>query len=243
MADQNTNGDLVKDFERVVKKAIEANTTYYKEAAAALQNLYSGKTELSGSNVMESLSEAWTSLVKLQLRYAENLYDLQLHWSKNMAHQPAPAAAPQQTNIEPVPERKVMTMTGESGQSLEFLLHFNSRDAETRHCKFILSGFVDAANGAAAPLLLVCEPESFVLIPGQTTEVRFSVNIPETAGPGAYRNTVTVAGYDDSIFDLIVVVQPPAEKADTPPVEKMPKSARRSSSAIGAKPKTPRKTS
>ncbi len=54
MAEQSTNGDLVKDFERVVKKAIEANTTYYKEAAAALQNLYSGKTELSGSNVMES---------------------------------------------------------------------------------------------------------------------------------------------------------------------------------------------
>jgi hypothetical protein len=44
MTEGNRTDDLVKDFERVVKKAIDANTVYYREAAAALQDLYSGKT-------------------------------------------------------------------------------------------------------------------------------------------------------------------------------------------------------
>lgn len=239
MSKQNTGGDLVKDFERVVKKAIEANTAYYKEAAAALQDLYAGKTELSGSNVMDSLSEAWTSLVKLQLRYAENLYDLQLNWSKNMAHKASPSVADSPSvSAQPAPERKIMTMTGEPGQSADFLLHFNSRDAETRHCKFMLSGFVDAANGEVAALHLTCEPESFSLVAGHTTEVRFNVSIPATAKPGAYRNTIHVVGYDDSIFDLIVVVQPPqVTDLSQPEVVASP------SPKQAAKAKTPRKTS
>lgn len=239
MSKQNTSGDLVKDFERVVKKAIEANTSYYKEAAAALQDLYSGKTELSGSNVMDSLSEAWTSLVKLQLRYAESLYDLQLNWSKNITQKTSSeeVAVSPIVNTQPAAERKVMTMTGAPGQHLDFLLHFNSRDAETRHCKFMLSGFVDAANGEASALHLACEPESFSLVAGHTTEVRFKVGIPATAQPGAYRNTIHVVGYDDSIFDLIVVVQPP-QVTDL----SEPEIVASSGSKQAAKTKTPRKT-
>ncbi|MBX2928304.1 MAG: hypothetical protein KF852_10755 [Saprospiraceae bacterium] len=228
MTEGNRTDDLVKDFERVVKKAIDANTVYYREAAAALQDLYSGKTELSGTGVMNTLSEALTSLVKLQLQYAENLYDLQLHWSKNMTPKAAPASQREavadsqraSAAYQPAAARKMMTVTGTPGKMAALLLHFNSRDETPRHCRFTDSGFYDAATGSEAPLRLIYEPESFALISGQAVEVRLSVMIPDTAPLGAYRNTVTVLGYDDSVFDLIAVVQAAQEdEAPIPPVK------------------------
>jgi len=215
MNEANSANDLIKDFERVVKKAIEANTAYYQEAASALQRAYSGKSEMSGPAVMDSLADALTSLVKLQLRYAENLYDLQLTWSKNMAHNPKTAPAFETACEAPEAPRKTMTLSGSPGETAALILHLNSRDAAPRHCRFEHTGFFNAADGHAAPLTLICEPESFTLVAGQEVETRLVVSILETAMPGAYRNTITVLGYDDSIFDLIVVVHPKAE----PPVE------------------------
>lgn len=114
----------------------------------------------------------------------------------------------------------MMTVTGTPGKMAALLLHFNSRDETPRHCRFTDSGFYDAATGSEAPLRLIYEPESFALVSGHPIEVRLSVMIPDTAPLGAYRNTVTVLGYDDSVFDLIAVVEAAQEdEAPIPPVK------------------------
>ncbi len=225
MSESSPTNDLVKDFERVVKKAIEANTAYYKEAAAALQRVYSGKSELSGQAVVDSLADAFTSLVKLQLRYAENLYDLQHRWSKDMAQQGAHAAADNAgpVQVAPEPERKSMTLSSPPGETPALMLRLHSRDSAARHCRFEHTGFAYAQTGKAAPLSLVCDPESFSLTSGQEVEAKLVVGIPENAEPGAYLNTVTIHGYDDSVFDLIVVVEPKATPEKT---AAQPKSAK-----------------
>lgn len=222
MPESNNSNDLVKDFERVVRKAIEANTAYYREAAAALQRVYSGKSGYSGQEMMDSLADAYTSLVKLQLQYAENLYELQFCWSKNMAQHSAPAPSvetAEAVQVEPAPQRKAMTLNSAAGESPALLLRLQSRDAGTRHCRFEHTGFSDAKTGKAAPLSLLCEPDSFTLDPGQEVEAHLEVNIPGNAAPGAYINTVTVHGYDDSIFDLIVVVEEAVPVKKTAPTK------------------------
>lgn len=210
MAENNYTDDFLKFYEEAFKKTVEANTNYWKDAASVWKKAYSERQDRSTGGMIDHLLNTWSTLLQSQVKFAEDMYRLQLDFSKNIAAKmeasPAPDSSEKGATTRSV-QRKEIHLSGEAGGSTAMMLQLNSNDQVVRQCHFEASGFIQLETGRFATLGLHFDPNRFELVPGQGLEVMLQVSIPEKATPGHYRSTVHLVGYNDTVFDLHVEVK------------------------------------
>ncbi|AEE52758.1 hypothetical protein [Haliscomenobacter hydrossis] len=231
MAEFGKPEDLLKNLDRVVKKSVEASTTYWKDMAITWQQFYtSQKSGVSVDGIVDTLADSWKHWVQLQIKYAESLYDLSFENTKSKTEVFEEAPIVQE-------KRKEMFLQGVPGETAVMLIRLRSNDNLQYNCRLESNGFTDVLRGNPVAFYLRFTPETFVLLPNEEVEAQMYVSVPADANPGHYKTTIVINGYKNSIFDLILSVQSQQIPVEKPQEENPPKPAPRRATSRSSKPR------
>ncbi|MEZ4851950.1 MAG: hypothetical protein R3B93_25770 [Bacteroidia bacterium] len=249
MSESKNKSNGFEGFQEVINKYVEANYQIVEQGTKAFSKALNNKIETPDLQKLgnEIIGGAFSKMMEIHLKYAENLIDLGVKLSSDIAsfyetvekkQETEKAAAEvfddqsfevvneeisvEETFKEEVPnkeenqsnqpafteqKRSEMFLAGTPGDTLVSTFQLNGVEEEVKKGKFKASRCQSESTGKMTNMWVKFNPNPFELHPGKTTEIEISVNIPPSAQAGNYRSHVTVDGFDNSQFDVLIEVE------------------------------------
>ncbi len=221
---ENAQNDLLRGFQKIMEKSIEANTQIMKATSETFTNLLTKSPELADLQKLntEVLNNTISNFMEINLKYAENLIDLGVQLSNDVAS--FVESLDKKENVETVvaekvkatappapPQKSELRLSGEQGESVVVTFELNSSSDKKQKGTFKASRCTSDETGKLTNIRLKFSPESFNIAPGGKVDIEISANIPKSSQPGSYRSNVIVDGFDDTQFDVVVYVDEKAK--------------------------------
>jgi hypothetical protein len=226
MAEQKEGDDLMNDLRHIMQQYAELNTMLLREGPKMMAGLMSGQDRSANlrrfnDDVLRPLTSEW---LKFSKRQVEGLLDLSKtaaqRFSQNVqTHENEPANRP---SGQPA-KRAEVRLAGQAGQHLQASFQLNSSNSAPQSGQFACTPFFNENNGETPGFAPVFSPTLFTIQPGNAISVEISADLPADLPPGSYRATVVVLGFEQTSFDVALVVDNPPEAAAPPPKRKSKK--------------------
>ncbi len=214
---ENTQTELIKGIQKIMEKSIEANAQILKATSETFSSLLSKPPKMDDLQKLnaEVLSSTISNFMEINLKYAESLIDLGLQLSKDMSafaesldKNENPEAGVNVKATSP-PQDSALRLSGKPGETVVAAFVLNNNAAVDQNGTFKAGRCMSDATGKLTNIWLKFNPDSFKIAPGEKTDIEISAAIPKSSKPGSYRSAVTVEGFNDTRFEVVVFVEEP----------------------------------
>lgn len=212
---ENAQNDLLKGFQKIMEKSIEANTQIMKATSETFSNLLTKSPQVADLQKLntEVLKNTVSNLMEINLKYAENLIDLGVQLSNDVASfvesldKKEPAETVVVEKVKATPQKSELRLSGKPGEMVVVTFELNSSADKAQKGTFKATRCIADETGKPTNIRLKFSPESFKIAPGGKADIEISANIPKSSLPGSYRSNVTVEGFENTQFDVVVYVE------------------------------------
>ncbi len=207
------NDAFIKDMEGLFKKGMEINTHYLKEGTSLVSKMTKLGSKGGDLNFLkpETVASAFTAFAKLNLDHYNNVLDLGLQLTKRAVSVSEEDATHETPNTGNQVDEPAFILTADlepgSKTSLGFLLDNTKEDEVTcqlRNTDFSFEDSTDKVNTFHTEF----SPQSFLLAPGQSQEVKIEIGTSPETEPGNYTSRVQVIGFEPAYFLIKLNVHP-----------------------------------
>ena len=215
MENKEQKNDLLKGFQKIMEKSIEANTQIMKATSETFTNLVSKQPDWSDLQKLNSdvLNSTISNFMEINLKYAESLIDLGVQLSNDVSN--FVESLDKKENAEVIVEEKVkatqqkseLRLSGQRGETIVANFELNNSAETEQKGTFKASRCIADDTGKLTNIRLKFSPKSFKIAPGGKVEIEISASIPKSAKAGSYRSNVSIKGFDNTQFDVIVYVE------------------------------------
>ncbi|MCB0843515.1 MAG: hypothetical protein KDE26_09710 [Bacteroidetes bacterium] len=247
MSESKNKSNGLEGFQEVINKYVEANYQIVEQGTRAFSKALNNKIETPDLQKLgnDIIGGAFSKMMEIHLKYAENLIDLGVKLSSDIASFYETIEIRQETekteiieeqdfevvneesstektlqeevlhqeesdSIQPAfseKKRSEMVLVGVPGDTLVSTFQLNGVEEEVKKGKFKASRCQSEDTGKMTNMWVKFNPNPFELYPGKTTEIEISASIPQSAQVGRYQSHVTVEGFDNSQFEVLIEVE------------------------------------
>ncbi len=198
------------------QKGMELNYRLWRDAMEGFYGTRPSSGQMSAASVEDSartLLKAYEAYVQLTLRYAEDVVKLGLDVSKemNQAFGRTTSARKEEARSDTRPanqEAYVIRLAARAGEAIKTSFSLESGESASRSGKMQAGDFIRQDTGAKGRMKVGFDPESFTLMPGESQTIEMTISTPKNQAQGLYRSSVSVEGFDDAQFDVLLEISP-----------------------------------
>ncbi|MCC6412072.1 MAG: hypothetical protein IT270_10460 [Saprospiraceae bacterium] len=217
MAEQKEGDDFITDLRSLLQQYAELNTMLLREGPKMMAGLLSGDDRSANlrrfnDDVLRPLTSEWLKLSRRQVEGMLELGKAATQRFSHMAHSPQNDSAPQSAPAK----RAEVRLAGQAGETVQASFQLNSSNHTPQSGQFACTPFFNENNGETPGFAPVFSPTLFTIQPGSGLSVEISADLPPDLPRGSYRATVVVLGFEQTSFDVALVVDNPPEAAAPP---------------------------
>jgi hypothetical protein len=213
MTEPKNSTDWLKWWQNAVEDSLKTNSDFLNQAWQQYMALF--KTDASKTSA--STGQDWTSFLRNYAEYNAQLADKYMKayedWVKDVLNtsqkqEPAPAPAPPPPSSERSAAPPLeLQLSGTPGQKISASFNLNNDGVHKQSGLFFKSAFFSYETGEPVDLELKINPPAVGILPGQSQQIDLHLALPRTVKPGQYRSQLSIQGFEDASFVLLLEVK------------------------------------
>ena len=192
------------------QRGMDVNMRLWRDA---MEGFYGSRTKRAAAPDFErsaqTMLKAYEAYVQLTMRYAEDVVKLGLKVTEEMGRTYARPAQRAEESTETEAEAYVIRLSGKAGETIHTSFSLESSEAGVRNGKIQATDFIREETGKPATRIKTSfKPATFSLQPGASQTIELILKSPKNQAAGTYRSAVSVEGFEDARFHLLLDLQP-----------------------------------
>ena len=223
-----TQNQAVKSMEKLISKVAESNTVMISEITKFLGQIGSSKINFKELMALEKniINDTVHKVINLNTKYASDIIEILVDITKKLNQNNYKTNGYSQPATQTTDTAKAVfeiKTTGYAGGTATTAFLLNSANSKPLNCKINYSEFVmEDIPVTKFNADISFDPQLFQMVQGEARRINALIRIPAAIVPGIYRNQVTVDGFEDTFFDIVLQVMAPKTAEETANVKNGP---------------------
>ena len=195
------------------QRGMDVNLRLWRDA---MEGFYGGRANQPAMPDMgqgaQTMLKAYEAYVQLTMRYAEDVVKLGLKVSEEMGRTYARPAQRAEESTGAAAEAYVIRLAGKAGEAIHTSFSLESSESAVRNGRMQVADFIREETGKkASRIKATFKPASFTLQPGASQTIELKLESPKNQAAGIYRSSVSVDGFEDASFHLLLELEAAAK--------------------------------
>lgn len=210
MTEPKNSTDWLKWWQTAVEDSLKTNADLLNKAWQQYMDLF----QADASKKSAPAGQDWTSFLQNYAQYNAQLADQYMKayedWVKNVLNsgqKTAPPPPPPPSSERAAAPPLELQLSGTPGQKISASFSLNNDGVHKQSGLFFKSAFFSYETGEPVDLELKVHPPAVGILPGQSQQIDLNLALPRTIPPGQYRSQLSIQGFEDASFVLLLEVK------------------------------------